>query len=405
ERVAAVWAGALEVDRVGVHDSFFDLGGDSIRAVALIGALRSAGLDAAMRDVFEQRTLAELSTRLDERGQLTARDLTIAPFAQLTDEDREKLPDGLADAYPLTQSQTGMLVEMLASTGPRKYHLVNSVRFRDGHDFDPDALQRAVDLLVDRHEVLRTSVDVETYSTPLQLVHTDVALPVSVVDIRGLDSAAQDRTVREYVDSQSEAVFSCDRAPLLRIRVHRCADDIWQFTITQAHVILDGWSLDVLLGQLLDAYHRFRDGGEPEPYDIPDVRFADAVAAETRALASPESRDFWRGLVQRHEKFVLPADWGDDPESPLRSYTLKVPFDDLKARLQGLATDAGASVKSVLIAAFLKVMGTLTEERAFFTGLTSHVRPEARGADRVLGMHLNTLPFPADDTAATWREL
>ncbi|MFF5142329.1 amino acid adenylation domain-containing protein [Streptomyces sp. NPDC013157] len=405
ERVAAVWAGVLEVDRVGVHDSFFDLGGDSIRAVALIGALRSAGLDAAMRDVFEQRTLAELSTRLDERGQLTARDLTIAPFAQLTDEDREKLPDGLADAYPLTQSQTGMLVEMLASTGPRKYHLVNSVRFRDGHDFDPDALQRAVDLLVDRHEVLRTSVDVETYSTPLQLVHTDVALPVSVVDIRGLDSAAQDRTVREYVDSQSEAVFSCDRAPLLRIRVHRCADHIWQFTITQAHVILDGWSLDVLLGQLLDAYHRFRDGGEPEPYDIPDVRFADAVAAETRALASPESRDFWRGLVQRHEKFVLPADWGDDPESPLRSYTLKVPFDDLKARLQGLATDAGASVKSVLIAAFLKVMGTLTEERAFFTGLTSHVRPEARGADRVLGMHLNTLPFPADDTAATWREL
>ncbi|MFF7958339.1 amino acid adenylation domain-containing protein [Streptomyces rubiginosohelvolus] len=405
QRVASVWADVLAIGRVGAHDSFFDLGGDSIRAVALIGALRTAGLDAAMRDVFEQRTLADLAACLGEREGLTVRDVAVEPFVQLTDEDRAKLPDGLVDAYPLTQNQTGMLVEMLAGTGPRKYHLVNSVRFRDGHPFDADALQRAVDLLVARHEALRTSVDVETFSAPLQLVHARAELPVRVVDIQDLDRDAQTEVVRSYVDSESEAVLAHDRAPLVRFCVHKCTEDSWQFTITESHVILDGWSLDVLLGQLLDAYHRFRDGREPDPYDTPDVRFADAVAAETRALASPESRDFWRDVVQRNEKFVLPAGWGDDPESPLRPYTLKVPFDDLKGQLQNLATDAGVSVKSVLLAAFLKVMGSLTEERAFFTGLTSHVRPEARGADRVCGMHLNTLPFPADDTAGTWREL
>ncbi|MFD9927334.1 amino acid adenylation domain-containing protein [[Kitasatospora] papulosa] len=405
QRVASVWADVLAIGRVGAHDSFFDLGGDSIRAVALIGALRTAGLDAAMRDVFEQRTLADLAACLGEREGLTVRDVAVEPFVQLTDEDRAKLPDGLVDAYPLTQNQTGMLVEMLAGAGPRKYHLVNSIRFRDGHPFDADALQRAVDLLVARHEALRTSVDVETFSAPLQLVHARAELPVRVVDIQDLDRDAQTEVVRSYVDSESEAVLAHDRAPLVRFCVHKCTEDSWQFTITESHVILDGWSLDVLLGQLLDAYHRFRDGREPDPYDTPDVRFADAVAAETRALASPESRDFWRDVVQRNEKFVLPAGWGDDPESPLRPYTLKVPFDDLKGQLQNLATDAGVSVKSVLLAAFLKVMGSLTEERAFFTGLTSHVRPEARGADRVCGMHLNTLPFPADDTAGTWREL
>ncbi|MFH9004311.1 amino acid adenylation domain-containing protein [Streptomyces afghaniensis] len=405
QRIAAVWAEVLGVEQVGADDGFFDLGGDSIRAVALIGALRSAGLDAAMRDVFEQRTLADLAARLGDRAQLTARDLAVAPFAQLSEQDRAKLPEGLADAYPLTQNQTGMLVEMLAGAGPRKYHLVNSVRFRDGRPLDADALQRAVDVLVDRHEVLRTSVDVETYSGPLQLVHTSVRLPVTVVDLRDLDGEAQDRVVKEYVDAQSQAVLAHDQAPLLRMCAHRCADDSWQFTLTLSHVIVDGWSLDVLRSELLEAYHHFRDGREPEPYDRPGVRFADVVAAETRALASPESRDFWRDVVQRHEKFLLPADWGDDPASPLRTYTLKVPFDDLKERLQNAAADAGVSFKSVLLAAFLKVMGTLTEERAFFTGLTSHVRPEARGADRVCGMHLNTLPFPADDTAATWREL
>ncbi|MET9519170.1 amino acid adenylation domain-containing protein [Streptomyces sp. NPDC002994] len=404
-RVAAVWADVLDVEQVGAHDSFFDLGGDSIRAVALIGGLRSAGLDAAMRDVFEQRTLAELCARLGEREGLTAQDVAVAPFALLSDEDRAKLPDGLVDAYPLTQNQTGMFVEMLVGDGPRKYHLVNSVRFRDGHSFDAGALQRAVDLLVGRHEVLRTSVDVETYSVPLQLVHAEAELPVRVVDLRGLDPARQEQTVKEYVDSESKDVLAHDRAPLLRICVHQCAEDSWQFTITESHVILDGWSLDVLLNQLLDAYHRFRDGREPAPYDVPGTRFADVVAAEARALASQESGAFWRGIVEEHEKFVLPAGWGDAPDTPAQSYTLRVPFDDLKEDLQGLATTARVSVKSVLLAAFLKVMGMLTEDRAFFTGLTSHVRPEARGADQVCGMHLNTLPFPADDTARTWREL
>ncbi|MER6365952.1 amino acid adenylation domain-containing protein [Kitasatospora sp. NPDC001527] len=404
-RVAEVWAEVLDVERVGAHDSFFGLGGDSIRAVALIGALRAAGLDATMPDVFEHRTLAELSSRLQDRDGLTARDAAVAPFALLSEQDRELLPEGLADAYPLTQNQTGMLVEMLSADGPRKYHLVNSVRFRDGHAFDADALQRAVDLLVERHEVLRTSVDTETYSVPLQLVHAAAGLPVRVVDLRDQDPAAQDRAVRDYVAAESESPLEHDRAPLMRILVHLCADDSWQFTITESHVILDGWSLDLLLGQLLDAYRGFRDGTPPAPYERPGVRFADVVAAELRALESPQTRDFWRGVVGRHEKFVLPAGWGDGPDAPAESYTLRVPFDDLREGLQGLASEARASVKSVLLAAFLKVMGGLTEERAFFTGLTSHVRPEARGADEVCGMHLNTLPFPADDTARTWREL
>ncbi|WP_245236084.1 condensation domain-containing protein, partial [Streptomyces durhamensis] len=73
--------------------------------------------------------------------------------------------------------------------------------------------------------------------------------------------------------------------------------------------------------------------------------------------------------------------------------------------MRGLALRANTSLKSVLLAAHLKVMSSLTSEDAFHTGVVFHGRLEAPGADRVLGMHLNTVPFPAVRPAGTWRQL
>uniref|UniRef100_UPI00055C11A5 phosphopantetheine-binding protein n=1 Tax=Streptomyces sp. NRRL B-24051 TaxID=1463832 RepID=UPI00055C11A5 len=111
ELVAAVWGRVLGVERVGVVDSFFDLGGDSIRAVALIGALRAEGLDVSVRDVFQRRTVAGIAESLTGRAVLPVEDEAfVEPFALLSEEDRERLPEGLSDAYPLSRIQTGMLV-------------------------------------------------------------------------------------------------------------------------------------------------------------------------------------------------------------------------------------------------------------------------------------------------------
>ncbi|RSN29242.1 non-ribosomal peptide synthetase [Amycolatopsis sp. WAC 04169] len=405
ERVASVWAGVLELDEVGLLDGFFDLGGDSIRAIAMVGALRAEGFDVDVRDVFEQQTLTELCAVLAGRSALRERDEAVAPFALVGDEDRMKLPPGLSDAYPLTRNQAGMLVEMLSGTGRRRYHVVNSVRFDDGKSFSGEAFRRAVAELVARHEALRTSVDLETYSVPMQLVHAEVVLPVTLVDLGDSDEEGQRRILADFASAEAGNLFDHENAPLLRITVHSSDDGGWQCTFTQSHLIVDGWSFDILLRQLISEYHRFRDGAEPAPYKRPEVRFADVVANELRTLDSEESRSFWRGIVDTHEKFVLPPGWGADSDAPLEAYSLRVPHADLQPGLRELAIVAKAGMKSVLLAAFLKVMSQLTAEPAFFVGLTSHVRPEVHGADQVYGMHLNTPPFPMNRTARTWREL
>ncbi|MFJ7201856.1 amino acid adenylation domain-containing protein, partial [Streptomyces sp. NPDC098926] len=406
ERVTAVWSQVLGVDRLGVHDDFFDLGGDSIRAVALVGALRGESLDVAVRDVFARRTVAGLCELLSGRTVLTTGEGSFtAPFALISGEDRAKLPAGLADAYPLSLVQTGMLVETLSDPTRGNYHNVNVYRVHDDRPFDADAFAAAVRTVVGRHEALRTSVSLVGYSVPLQLVHADVEVPVAVRDLTGLAGEQQRLSMTAYVADERSRVFDLDGGePLLRVAAHVLGAD-WMCTFTQSHAVMDGWSNQLFLVDLVQVYQRLRDGLEPEPYATPAVRYADYVAAELAALESEDDRAYWDGVVTGHTKARIPEGWHDDLTAPDGAVRAGVRFDDLEEPLRALAGAARTSVKSVLVAAFVKVVGQLTDAPAYHAGLVTHGRPEASGSDRVYGSYLNTLPFPADRTARTWRDL
>ncbi|WP_128092674.1 non-ribosomal peptide synthetase, partial [Streptomyces afghaniensis] len=406
ERVAQVWQEVLGVERVGAEDGFFELGGDSIRAVALVGALRAAGFDVAVRDVFEHRTVAGLGELITGLPAPQPEQLSVEPFSLIGEEDRTQLPQDVVDAYPLSQVQLGMIAEQFADDRRNNYHNVSLFRVRDGRPFDAEALREAVDILVQRHEVLRTSVHLDGFAVPLQIVRRAAQAPVSVHDLRTAEDAdARERALRSFVATERRRVFDLTAAPLLRVSAHLESDEAWWLGLTESHVLLEGWSVNSLYSELLEVYGLLRDGARPEPHQAPPVRFADAIAAELRALESKEDRAYWRDVVAEHAKFVLPAGWHGDLSAPAEPVGTAFRLNDLEPGLRALASAAQASMKSVLLAAHLKVMSQLTDEDAFHTGVVHHTRPEAPGADRVLGMHLNTLPFPADRSARTWREL
>ncbi|KAA2257566.1 amino acid adenylation domain-containing protein [Solihabitans fulvus] len=403
QAMAAVWADVLGVADIGVEDNFFELGGDSIRALRLTGALREAGYEITIRDVFEHRTIAELSAVAAEQGSAATPYQAVAPFALISEEDRADLPPGVVDAYPLSQIQTGMLVEMLSDSERNTYHSLNSFRIPDQRSFSAPALRRAVDLVAARHDTLRTSMHLATYSQPLQLVHAVAEIPIAVHDLRGIDPVEQERIGREYVERERATLFDLDTAPLLRIGIHLESDAAWRLSFTHCNAITEGWSYHSLLMEIIEAYQHLLDGEEPPPYEAPSVRYADYVAAELESLASQEDQSFWQRVTDRHAPMAMPEDWGAD--GPAEPYRLQVPIQDLETGLRSLAAKAKVSLKSVLLAAHLKVMSTLTTERAFHVGLVCHGRLDAPGADRVLGMHLNTLPFPHITGAATWLDL
>jgi aryl carrier-like protein len=297
ERIAGVWRAVLGRDQIGVFDSFFDLGGHSIRAVALVGKLRAAGFDVAVRDVFQHRTVAELAQALS--GQVEPVDAVgvVAPFALLGDEDKAKLPEGVVDAYPLSQVQLGMVIEMLAEEGNNRYHNTNFFLIRDEEPFWPPALRAAARLVVERHELLRTSFDLTTYTVPMQLVHPDAQMRVEVVDVRHLDEAGRESALRELVAKEREALFDLDRPPLLRMAAFVESNDTWRLGFTQCHAITEGWSQQSLLMEVLDLYRQIAAGRTPEQPALPAVRYADFIAGELESLASAEDRGYWQRIV------------------------------------------------------------------------------------------------------------
>ncbi|NUR25686.1 MAG: AMP-binding protein, partial [Catenulispora sp.] len=405
EAVAAVWREVLGLEHVAVDDAFFDVGGDSIKAVSLVGALRAGGYDVSVRDVFEQRTVAGLAEALASREPVAAPAApSVARFALAP--EGSVFPDDVVDAYPISQVQLGMLTEMLAADPEhdRPYHTVTAFPVGDGRPFSERALREAAAIVTQRHEVLRTSFDLTGHPVPLQLVHGQAAVPVTVQDLRGRPATEREASIRAAVKRETRALFDVEKAPLLRLGAYLVADDTWWLCLTHCHAVLEGWSHHSLLAELIGVYTRLRDGVALAPHRPQAVRYADFVAAENEAVQAGDDVEFWRQRVADVAKFTLPQHWAAAVSRPKR-FQVRVPFADLAAGLRAAVYASQTSMKAVLHAAHLKVMSMLTHEPRFHTGLVVDARPEASGAERVYGMYLNSVPFLFERTAATWSEL
>ncbi|MFF9352045.1 amino acid adenylation domain-containing protein [Streptomyces sp. NPDC014734] len=402
--IAEELATALDLDQVGVHDRFFDLGGDSIRAIRAVGALRGRGLSLSVQHLFTHPTAAQLATVAIETTDDGQRDRLVAPFAQLDPADRERLPDGLADAYPLGEVQAGMVYELLADPEANTYQNVCSFDFVDDGPFSLPALRESVRRLVDRHEILRTSFRLSGFSGPLQLVHRHAEAEVGFTDLRGLTPDEQRSALDEFRAAEQRVPFDLERAPLLRYHVHRTGEDTWTLTHTECHAILDGWSHHSVIQEIRAGYGRVRDDADCAVTPPPRARYADFIALERASLASAQDRAFWEGRIGGFPRLELPAPTAL-AESGGPAHEVRVPWAELDPALRRLASRTGTSLKTVLYTAHLKLMGLISGQRRFFAGAVCNGRPELPDGDEVRGMYLNTVPFAVDLDAPSWEEL
>lgn len=406
ERLLPVWCSTLEIETVEADDNFFDLGGDSIRAVALAGRLRAVGLDVSAADIFTYQSVAELAELLADRQQPSESWTATAPFALLDPGDRGALPEGVVDAYPLGAAQLGMIVEMRARPELSRYQDTTSFLIRDDGEFSLAALQAAAQQVVDRHEALRTSFALTGFSVPLQLVHQNAVITVGVTDHGDLGPDGWEPKLRAYSAQRRQSPQDLTVAPLIQLHAHLAAGTThWWLSVTECHLILEGWSFHTLLMEILSAYRELREGRRPATVPPSPFRFVDHIVAEAAAAQSKEDHDFWRQMVADRVPVTLPSAWQGDRDLPEERYQHLVSLRDLEADLRQLASQTRTSMKAVLLAAHLKVMGSLVGTDRFFTGLVCDARPEVEGADRVPGMYLNTLPFALPAGAGSWRAL
>jgi amino acid adenylation domain-containing protein len=403
ELLAEIWGDVLGRDRVGIHDDYFELGGDSIRGISIVARARKIGVDLTLQHLFELRTIAATMTARRPAEVPADRDAP-ARFALLSHEDRARMPADVEDAYPLAALQAGMLYHALMSPGGSLYHNVSSYRLRAR--FDERALRDALAWVAARHPILRTGFDLATYSEALQLVRRDVPISLVVEDISHLSDAQRQAIVAERFELEKGHAFDVTTAPLWRFRVHAIDQDTFQLTLTEHHAIIDGWSVASLVSELLQRYYVVLGLSTAALPPAPSMRYAEFVAEERRAIASRESREFWRGQLRDLPPSEVKGAAAAYPSSPNPQPLVHAAVTPaISAGLKRVAKKAGVPLKSVLLGIHLRALQALVGERRVATGVVSNGRLEATDGDRVLGLFLNSLPFVMNLGGGRWLDL
>ena len=401
ELLCQIWQEVLRAERVGIDDNFFDLGGDSILTIQVIVKARAVGLDLNVQQLFQYQTVHELAQELERSNESSVGVGEIGPFSLISEQDRERLPDGVVDAYPLTALQAGMLFHSELTPEAGFYHDIFSFHLRLPLDFE--ALRTILQQLIDQHPVLRTSFNLSDYSEPLQLVHQDVAVPLGFGDLSSLSPTEQKEYLREWMAGEKRRRFDWRHAPLLGFQIFRRSDESFQFAFSFHHAILDGWSVATMLTALFKTYsvREVEDRVSEAPLS---ASFRDYVATEQAALKSEEAQQYWTTQLSGATQTRLPRLGQSTGPSQVAGHKVLIP-SELASDLKELARTAGVPLKSVLLAAHLRALSVHTGSDDVLTGIVSHGRPETEDGERLLGLFLNTLPFRRKLKGGTWLQL
>jgi aryl carrier-like protein len=398
--LAGVWQEVLKLDRVGVQDDFFGLGGDSILCIQIISRLSSLGIRLTPRELFENPTVAELASVLQEAHGGESPEAVPPPAAEvprfslvsLDETVRERLfADGrpIEDIYPLAPIQEGMLFHTLA--GPGSGVFVSQSSWGIAGAFDLAAFEESWRRVVDRHPVLRTGFDWESVGRPLQVVHRQVEIPVVHHDLSGLAPGEERRRLAECRQAEREPGFRLDRPPLMRIAIFRLAADAFEVVWTYHHLILDGWSVPLVLEDLLTLYDGLRKGEQtelaaPRPY-------RDYIAwLQRQDVASTET--FWRRLL---DGAALPTPLGIDHPAAGEAITAAerqaILSAEETAALQATAREHRLTLNTLVQGAWALLLGRYSGRDDVVFGATVSGRPvDLEGSGAMVGLFIATVP-------------
>ncbi|MCS6287704.1 MAG: amino acid adenylation domain-containing protein [Nitrospira sp.] len=402
--LATIWGEVLHVEEVGVHDNFFDLGGDSILCLKIVGKAHRAGVKLTPKLVFQHQTVAAIAALLEEPAPVqsgqesTQETVPAAPFslARLEPGRLQSLlatyEGAIEDLYPASPMQQGMLFHSLHGEQDGAYH--NHVVYAFTQGLDPDALEQAWQQAVDRHAVLRTGFLSEAASEPLQAVFRHVRLPVERLDWRNLaDDTSRQAALQDYLAADRARGFAFDQAPLMRLALIRRGEHSWWMVWSLHHAILDGSCQGLLVQEVMTAYEALQRAEVSTPKPGPSYR--DYIQWFLRQdIAGTET--FWRNYLQGfHEPTRLPERTEQRASDGVRygEQRLDVSLDTLRA-LQRLAQSCRVTLNTVVQAAWALLLSRYSGERDVLFGVTVSGRPEEVPAgDAILGLFINTVPL------------
>ncbi|MFI9659447.1 Linear gramicidin synthase subunit D [Pseudomonas aeruginosa] len=367
----------LGVERVGLTDNFFELGGHSLLATRLVSRIRQdLGIEVSLKSLFEQPVLQGFVESLGEKP------AEVPPITPVTREQ----------PLPLSYAQERQWFLWQLEPESAAYHIPAALRLRGG--LDVVALQRSFERLAQRHESLRTRFRQEGLRT-VQVVDADGQLQVSRHNLANVDDAS----LRAAVEAEMARPFDLRTDALLRISLFEVAPNDHVLVMVQHHIVSDGWSMQLMVEELVQLYAAYSQGREAALPALP-IQYPDYAVWQREWMEAGERERqlaYWIGLLGGEQPVLeLPFDRPRPAEQSFRGARLEFELGAERARrLKALAQRQGASTFMLLLASFQALLYRYSGQSDIRVGVPVANRNRVE-TERLIGFFVNTQVLKAD---------
>ena len=381
QALAAIWQDLLGVARVGRQDNFFELGGHSLLAMGMISRIRQKlGAELGLKSLFAQPTLQGLAGEVSQAG--------ASALPAIGAADRSA-----ALALSFAQQRLWFLCQMDGVS--QAYHMPAGLRLRGR--LDVGALEGALDRIVSRHEVLRTTFAVVEGQPVQRIGRAEQGLSLRVHDLRGHSEA--DRELQELAREEAQEGFDLQAGPLVRGRLIVLGEEEHVLLVTMHHIVSDGWSMGVLVEELSALYAAFAEGKE-DPLAPLSIQYADYAAWQRRwvsgAVLQAQGAYWQRTLAGAPAVLELPTDHPRPSEQTYEGGRVALEFDaGLSDRLVAFSRGNGVTLFMTLLAGWAVVLGRLANQDDVVIGTPTANRTRAE-VEGLIGMFLNAFALRID---------
>ncbi|MCU0284949.1 MAG: amino acid adenylation domain-containing protein, partial [Acidobacteria bacterium] len=395
-KLVEIWKNILALDHIGIDDNFFNIGGDSIKAIRLISTANNT-LNANLKvvDVFTGNTIREMAGLLTNKTVDHDDDDALRQaqkqIAELRDKvvNSGKLPGDIEGIYPMSDIEKGMIFHAYQNSEEAIYH-DQFVYYQKYTLFQPEIFRQALAQMIEKHSALRVSYNVDDFGEFVHFIHKPFPPVYKHFEIRELDKEHQRRYIEKYMVDDRKDRWIIKSPPLCRMATfdlggnNICA--VWTFH----HAILDGWSNASLMTELNNTYLELKvdKNYTPTRLRISYEAFILKEIAEKKKLSNME---FWKNELENYKRITFPG-VGQNESAEFHNY--HPPRNNiLNEKLPAAVKYYNASLKNLSFAAYVYMLSMLTYENDVVVGLISNNRPEMEDGDKLIGCFLNTLPF------------
>ena len=444
EVLATIFAEVLKLERIGIRDNFFYIGGHSLSATQIVSRVREVfRVELPVRKIFEQPTVEGLAQALleddGERIERTA-ELLLQVSSFSDEEANEETGEEAAKAT------TNKLAHPIESVGEDKidrrreapaaqlgsrtrtaplsfaqqrlwfldqyepdnilYNIPTAIRLNGA--LDVTALERSLNDVLNRHEALRTTFAVIS-ARPVQVINEMQAVRLRVIELREGSLEEKEATAARFAAEQARKPFNLAEGPLLRVKLLRLAEEDHVLLVTMHHIISDGWSIKVLIREIGELYEAYANGREAVLPDLP-LQYADFAAWQRGWLQGErleEQLSYWRAqLADAPPLFELPT---NRPRPTFKTFHGAEVFINLSKSLSEditrLSRREGVTLFMTLLSAFSTLLYRYSGQHDILVGTPIANRNRAE-TESLIGFFINTLILRTRFTEQmTFREL